>query len=289
MGIKILLKNWFKRISFIKKRGKKMVEKKNRSTLYHNKIAEQYEASYSQPYMQLYFKITWENLKKYLPDNPGGIILDAGGGTGFWARKLAKKGYEIICTDIAEKMLEVGRKLAKEQKLDKLITFEYADIMNMSQYEDDFFDMVITQGDPVGYCDDPIRAINELSRVLKDNGYLSVSIDSFYATIGMLLASRDFRRLEILLNTHVSDFDDGFPQYNFTIQELKELFERNGLEVVEIIGKTIFPKFLPKKVINELLKDEEYFDKILEMELKFNSEPSLIGLSGHIQIIGKKL
>ncbi len=264
------------------------MKEETRSTLYHDKIAEEYESSHSQPYWQLYFEVTWHFLKKYLPPNKNAKILDAGGGTGYWSRKLATLGYDLICTDIARNMLEVGKRLAKAENLEDKILFHHADILDMKEYEENSFDMVIAQGDSVGYCGNSLQALKELARVVKKGGHVAVSIDSFYARVGILLAMKEYTQLDKLLKTHISDFTDGFPQYNFTVEELKLMFEKNGLQVLEVIGKPVFENFIPREKINELLSDEDFFRKILEIELKFNNQSSIIGLSGHLQMIGKK-
>jgi len=67
------------------------------------------------------------------------------------------------------------------------------------------------------------------------------------------------------------------------------MFESSGLKVVDIIGKPVFTRFIPREKLNTMLKDKTFFKKLLEIENRFNNEPSIVGLSGHIQIIGKKL
>ena len=260
--------------------------KKTKSTIYHNVIAETYESSYKNPYWQLYFEITWRNLKKYLPKKKSAVILDAGGGTGFWSRRLAKLGYNVVCTEIAQKMLDVGVTRAKKENLHTKIEFRNVDITDMTCFESNSFDMVIAQGDPVGYCGNPRKAIRELSRVAKKGAHVSVSVDSFYAMVGRLLVQKDYERFEKLLKTHVSEFDH--PQYNFTTSELRNMFKKNGLKVVNIIGKPVFPIFIQRGKVKEMLEDKQFFKKLLLLEDKFNNEPSIVGLSGHIQIIGKK-
>ena len=98
----------------------------------------------------------------------------------------------------------------------------------------------------------------------------------------------NFNSLDKLIKTHVSEFDGGYPQYNFTIDELREMFEISGLKIVDIIGKPIFIEFMNREIINEMLKDKTIFNKLLETENRFNSDPSIAGLGGHIQIVGKK-
>jgi len=262
--------------------------KKTKSTIYHDKIAEEYESLYSEPSWRLYFDVTWHNLKNYLPKTKGARILDAGGGTGYWSRKLARQGFYVVCSDVAQKMLDVGLKLAEEENLEKNIEFRFADITNMSCFENDSFDMVLAQGDPVGYCGNPQKAIKELYRVAKIGAYVSVSIDSFYSQLVRLIINNDFEKINPYIKNHLSEFPGGFPQYNFTIEELKDIFERTGLKVIEVIGKLVFSRFVQREKLNELLSDEKLYNEIFELEIKFNKEPSIIGLSGHIQMIGRK-
>ena len=72
---------------------------------FYNKIAEKYDRQFETPYWKLYHEITWNNIKEFLPKRKNALILDAGGGTGYWAIKLAKLGYKVILTDISEEML----------------------------------------------------------------------------------------------------------------------------------------------------------------------------------------
>ena len=265
------------------------MKKETKSTIYHNKIAEEYESSYTEPYWQLYFDVTWHTLQKYLPDKEGARILDAGGGTGYWSRKLAKKGFYIVCTDIAQKMLEVGSKLAEKEQLSKKIEFKLADITDMNCFDDNSFDMVLAQGDPVGYCSNPPKAIKELSRVAKKGAHVTVSVDNFFPQLGRLIPNNNPEQIDSLLKSHITEFPGGFPQYNFTVDELNSLFERAGLEVLEITGKLVFTNFITPGKINDLLSDAQFYRRLFELETKFNNTPSIVGLSNHIQIVGRKV
>ncbi len=265
------------------------MKKETKSTIYHNKIAEEYESSYTEPYWQLYFDVTWHTLQKYLPDKEDARILDAGGGTGYWSRKLAKRGFDIVCTDIAQKMLEVGSKLAEKEQLSNQIEFKFADITDMDCFDENSFDMVLAQGDPVGYCGNPTKAIEELSRVAKKGAHITVSVDSFFPQLGRLVPNNNPEQIDALLKSHITEFSEGFPQYNFTVDELNSMFERVGLEVLEIAGKLIFTNFIPREKINELLSDTQFYRRLFELEIKFNNSPSIVGFSSHIQVIGKKI
>ncbi|MFA4960143.1 MAG: class I SAM-dependent methyltransferase [Candidatus Pacearchaeota archaeon] len=261
---------------------------KTKSTIFHDKIAENYESNYSSNYWKFYQDITYGNLKKYLPKK-NSLILDAGGGTGFWSRKLAKQNYRLICTDISQKMLDTGVKIAKKEKTSEKIKFLNSDITNMKEFTDNFFDLAIAEGDPVGYCENADKAIKELSRVTKKGKYVIISIDSYFSRLNRMVAKQDFKQLGLLESKHKTSFSDGsYYEHDFTIRELKNLFEKNNLDVIEIIGKLVFIRSIPREEIEEVLSNKKMYKNLLKLELKYNSEPSIIGLSGHIQIVGKK-
>ena len=125
---------------------------------FYNKIAKEYDKQYKTPYWRLYHEITWDNIKKFLPKKKNALILDAGGGTGFWAIKLAKLGYKVILTDISEEMLKVAKKNIKKEKLKSKITVKKGDIRNMSCFPSNYFAMALAEGDPVSYCLDAKKA-----------------------------------------------------------------------------------------------------------------------------------
>lgn len=176
---------------------------KTKSEIYHDRTARQYDRTYQTPYWRLYHEVTWHNIERFLPKADGSFILDAGGGTGYWAIKLAELGYRVALTDISARMLEVAkRKIAKESL-----------------------------------------------QVLKDGRY-----------------AREF------------------PMKWFTPDELKDLFQANGLEVVRMISKTV----LPYKVNPRILRSDRNFRKLLELELRLCDEPCLLGRAGHLEIVGKK-
>lgn len=253
---------------------------------FHNRIATKYEKLYQTPYWQLYHEITWEHLKKYLPKNNKYPVLDAGGGTGYWSRRLAKIGFNVVCADLSKKMLEVGEKIVENTHLAKKITFVVSDITDMKEFENNSFSMVIAEGDSVGYCGNPIKAVKELARVAQKGATIIVSVDSFFSVLGRMIETNNLKQLPRLLKTHISSLFGGFPQYNFTTDELKQLYLKNDIIVKDIIGKMIFTEFLPRKKVNNLLSNKNFYKQILKLELRFNSEPSIIGLAPHIEIAG---
>lgn len=260
---------------------------------FYDRIAEDYDKEYDTPSMRLYNEITWSNIKRFLPKKKSAVVLDAGGGTGYWAIRLAQYGYKVVLTDISDIMLQVARRKIEQENLQQNIETRLVDIRDMSCFPSEYFDLVMAQGDPVSYCLDAEKAVKELVRVVKTNGHVIVSVDNKYAMIPRFLREKVFDELTEFLRTGILKQEEmlgslvgGFPFQAFTPEELRALFKTCGLHVVRIIGKPILTRLIPRESREEILK--EYFESVLRVELKFCDNPSLVGIGGHIEVVGLK-
>lgn len=262
-------------------------EDMNQVREFYEKTAEDYDKEYEAPRWKLYDAITWQNIKQFLPKKKSGIVLDAGGGTGHWTIKLAKQGYRVMLTDISENMLKVAERRIKKEKLEDRIETRIADIRNMSCFTSNQFDMALAEGDPVSYCLDPEKAIMELTRVVKPNAPVIVSVDSKYPIISRLIAERSYDVLSEFLRTGIIDSRDReFKLQAFSSEELRVLFKKCGLRTVRIIGKPILIQLLPMEKRDQIVRKD--FKRILRLELKFCDVPSLVGVGGHLEAVGIK-
>ncbi len=251
---------------------------------FYNKIAADYDKQYETPYWNLYHEITWNNIKRFLPKNKKVLILDAGGGTGYWAIKMAKLGHNVVLTDISKNILEVAQEKIKKENLENRIRIQKTDIKDMSCFPSDRFDMALAEGDPVSYSLNPEKSIGELARITKPKGYIIVSVDNKYPRILKLLEENSFEDLSKFIKTGAAKRE--FKFQTFSPEELKNLFENCGLKTIKIIGKPILVQSIDKEKRDNLIKNN--FKKILELELKFCDVPSIIGLGGHLEIVGVK-
>jgi len=258
---------------------------------FYEKTAKDYDKEYEEPYWKLYQEITWRNIRLFLPKGKGAVILDAGGGTGCWTIKLAKLGYRVVLTDISENMLKVAEEKIGKKKLQGKIETRIVDIRDMSCFKSNLFDMALAEGDPVSYCLDPEKAVKELTRVVKPNAHVIVSVDSKYSLIPRLIAERSFNELSRLLREGIMKSTDRsieaeFEFQAFTPEEVKALFENCGLRLVRMIGKPVLTHFVPSEKRNEIVG--ENFKRILDLETKFCDTPSLVGMGGHLEAVGIK-
>lgn len=103
----------------------------------------------------------------------GDHILDCASGTGDLAiafkEKVGEKGY-VLGTDFCREMIELAPGKAEKHNLD--IDFELADAMDLP-YDDNRFDIAsIAFG--IRNVDDPVKALQEMARVVKPGGRVTV-------------------------------------------------------------------------------------------------------------------
>lgn len=101
-------------------------------------------------------------------------ILDVATGTADIALEIGKTFEQVNITgvDISSKMLEVGKEKIKKSSLENRIHLELGDSQNLS-FDDNTFD-TITVAYGVRNFQELEKGLNEMKRVLKDNGQLIV-------------------------------------------------------------------------------------------------------------------
>ena len=96
-------------------------------------------------------------------------VLEGACGTGMLTKVVAPKSKSIIATDFSSKMLKRAKKKCKNFNN---VEFMNANIMKLD-FDDNSFDIVIA-ANVIHLLDDPIKAINELDRVCKENGKIII-------------------------------------------------------------------------------------------------------------------
>ncbi len=262
-------------------------EQSKRVVAYYQRMAAAYDKEYQVPFFEeIYDKMTWHYIEAYLPQT--GVVLDAGGGTGKWSIPIAKKGLKVVLFDISQDMLNVASVKVKENGLEDMVSFRQGDICSMP-FVDSTFDFVLAEGDPISYCSNPDSAIKELGRVLKPNCYLSAGVDSLYYTLRRMLNQPDidfdqFHKVHMEKRFFAKDW--GFQCWAFTPKDLKRLFAKHGFKVVKIAGKSVM--FTSRPETEAVFKDSARIQKVLDIELKFCEEPSIVGYGGHLHIVAQK-
>ncbi|GAA0442074.1 class I SAM-dependent methyltransferase [Virgibacillus sp. AGTR] len=96
-------------------------------------------------------------------------LLDIGCGDGYGAYKLYKEGYRVTGMDLSKKMIDYA-----QSQLPDEITFIHGDI-NQLPFDDSAMDGIMAIN-VLEWTENPDKALDELKRVVREDGFLCVGI-----------------------------------------------------------------------------------------------------------------
>ncbi|MGD0978495.1 MAG: methyltransferase domain-containing protein [Candidatus Bathyarchaeia archaeon] len=247
------------------------------------------------PYHQIEFTVTTHFLEKYLPKR--GTILDAGGGPGRYSIELARQGYSIVLLDLVPEMLEIARrKMKRAGLLRKARQFAQGSVEDLSAFSDGSFDAVLCLGGPLNHLLEAKRmekAAEELIRVAKKKAPIFVSVISRIGLLKTILVNFPQEMQYAKHHWEVGDYIPGLHGKGFTAahwflpEELRELFEQRGVDVLEMAGLEGLSSHQEKET-NRLYKDQEKWRMWASILLDTCTHPSVVGSAEHFLLVGKK-
>jgi len=91
-------------------------------------------------------------------------ILDAGCGSGFYAKLIRHAGAKILCVDISSEMVETVKSIGVDAEVHDIESLELGRK----------FDKILCAG-PLEFCRDPAKALRNLRRHINNRGYMVLS------------------------------------------------------------------------------------------------------------------
>jgi ubiquinone/menaquinone biosynthesis C-methylase UbiE len=262
---------------------------------YYDEKSKSYDETFSILYFRVFDAITWKYLEPYLPTNPNALVLDAGGGTGRWAVRMAKKVQgKIILMDISEGMLKIATERIKQEQLDDKIIIRKGDITR-TNFPNETFDLIFCEH-TLFLFKEADTLLKEFKRILKRKARVIVSALNLYVqTLACLSNNPDTENmknaLKMLLREKYNYLDNGQKMkiYTWAPSEFIDMLERNGFHVEKIVGKGYT---MPLRISKDAYMKKDYskdlFEKILQFELALCEKPDTLALAGHMQAIAHK-
>lgn len=182
-------------------------------------------------------------------------VLDVGCGAGFLSNELACHSLNVTGVDLSDDSLKV----ASRHDSTKSVHYHNANAYELP-YEDHSFD-VVTALDFLEHVDDPAKAIQEFSRVLKPNGLF------FFHTFNRNILAHlvVIKFVEWLVSNTPKDMH--IIELFIKPKELKQYNTQVGLDTKEMIGIKPILSSIPLKSI---------FSGVVPKQLKFELTNSLL-------------
>ncbi len=125
-----------------------------------------------------YFEKMFHSVEKFI--TPRMCALDVGTGFGRGTRYLASKikeksnqGGKVYSIDLSDEMQNYVAEILEEEQLRDLVEFRIANVEKMNDFKDSYFDLILAVN-CLHHFSNPINAINEMLRVLKDDGTICI-------------------------------------------------------------------------------------------------------------------
>jgi SAM-dependent methyltransferase len=261
---------------------------------YTRQVRQEWQRLIQDAYHRLEYETTLHFLEKYLPKH--GRILDAGGGPGRYTIALAKQQYNMVLLDITRANLEFAKQqITRSKAQDKVEQIIEGTIVDLSRFAEYSFDAVLCLGGSLSHVLDRSKrekAIQELVRVTKKNAPIFISVMGRLSVlvVELTLFQEEFEKTFYKRMRNTGDYSglSGFTACHFFLpEEFKDAIQSEGVKVLEMVGLEGVGSNHSKKV-NELAKNTKRWRTWIETHYQTCTHPSVVGMSEHILLIGKK-
>jgi ubiquinone/menaquinone biosynthesis C-methylase UbiE len=267
----------------------------NEIDTYYNQGREQ--ARLTQGGSQLERVRTQEIMLRYLPKPPA-TVMDIGGAAGIYALWLAQLGYSVHLVDLMPLHVEQAAKASETQPDHPLASVRVGDARQVD-FPDASADAVLLLG-PLYHMPeraDRVKALSEAYRILKPNGLLFAATISRFASFldGMMqgfLADSYFAELV------ANDLVDGQHRnprqllgyfttaYFHHPDEIPGELSDAGFQVEATLAVESMAGFMPE--FDQFWNDVALREQLLGFLRTVESDPSMLGATGHLIAVGRK-
>jgi ubiquinone/menaquinone biosynthesis C-methylase UbiE len=240
---------------------------------------------------------TRELLARYLPLAPA-TVLDVGGGAGVYALPLAREGYSVHLIDPVQLHVEQAREASALQGDAPLAGAEVGDARQLL-WADNSVEAVLLLG-PLYHLtsrEDRLQALQEAYRVVRPGGAVAAAAISRFASTydGLLRGFLEDPTFKDIVERDVREGQHrnptGRPEWFTTAYfhrpgELRDEATEAGFSIEALVGIEGPGWVLPD--LDAWLDDPTRRSTLLAAIKRVETEPSLLGASAHILVVGRR-
>lgn len=251
-------------------------------------LMEMAEAPTSRLQAELSFRYLFRHLKSGIMRGDAELnILDVGSGVGEVAMRFSALGHKVTMLEPQACLLKTAEERAREELPERAGDMRFLNqrIENLEECISEEFDLIICH-ETIEYVDDPLRAFNVMTRVLRPRGMLSLVFLNRY---GLIMN-------KVILEGNVKEAMDTFEMEEFTTKlhsghghlysevEMKALLDPLGYNIEGEYGLLVFSDYIDCSIFD----DEDCFKGMLELEEKAGEDPHLKSVAKYIQLVTSK-
>ena len=208
-------------------------------------------------------------------------ILDACAGAGRYSFYLADKGHSVTACDLSEHHVNI---IKSNPSAEKLTDIRVCNVMDLSGFENNSFDVVLCMGALYHYRndDDKRQAVSECVRVCKRGGIVALAYLTEIGCVYMEL-SEDAGNIEELLKYRSGELESIFVAT--TPNAIEGIAMGCGLEKAHNIATDGMAYAAVHKLNNA---SEEDFQRYMKFHYSICEAPDVVGATLHGLWIGRK-
>ena len=232
------------------------------------------------PWTELRYRLLMSQIAEHKADAHF-KVLDAGGGAGRFAVRLARDGHDVMLLDQSEGMLAQARAAAEES--DVVVRILESTIEEASDLlDEEQFDLVACHN-VLEYVVNLTETLRSLSEWVKPDGVLSLVVHNTVA-LPLWCAMHELNFEEALSSLGVKTWRGRFSDSAraFEPDEIGELVERAGLRVLEVYGLGVVSAYIPD---DEVKFAEERIDRLEELERHMGGLSPYKDVARHLHVV----
>lgn len=253
-----------------------------------NSHAQAWDEYTATPMGRLREELTFRYLGQHLPDATRQTprALDAGGGTGGLAIRLARRGFRVDLLDFAPAMLDAARDRARAAETDGITYHAAASEEAGKLFDPASFDL-ITCHTLIEYLPNPVAVLKLLVGLLKPRGIFSLQYVNRHADpLRLALAKSDLGAARAALDAETSCADlFGVPRRTFDQEQASAMFRAVDLQPVAKYGVRIYADYLGDK---RWQTDEATYEELLQLEEATAAREPFRAIARYGLIIGER-
>jgi 2-polyprenyl-3-methyl-5-hydroxy-6-metoxy-1,4-benzoquinol methylase len=235
------------------------------------------------PWTELRYRLLISQLREHVPDRAL-KVLDAGGGAGRFAVRLARDGHDVMLLDQSEGMLAQARAAAEETGV--RVRFLESTIEEASDLLDDEQFDVVACHNVLEYVVNLSETLQSLVEWVRPDGILSLVVHNTVA-LPLWCAMHELNFEEALNSLGIKTWRGRFSDSAraFEPGELRELVERAGMTVREVYGLGVVSAYIPDE---EVKFAEERIDRLEELERQLGGLSPYKDMARHLHLVAAR-
>jgi len=262
--------------------------------------AKNAENFYEATYWRFSDELVKHHVRSLLSVDPGGRVVDAGGGTGRWANWLADAlTVTVTVADKSTAMLEEARAMIAARG-DDLVRVLQCDLEQPGSLGTEVYDGAISTYGVWSFVNDPVAAFRTVYDSLKPGGVFLAMCHAYANALESKLSSGTAGAKEIarLRDTAIVKWADHVPPLRtFSSASFSGAAREAGFECLRVygIGVVVHPgpedfgyPYVAESHISRSLRQPDFFREALETEKLLSARPELADRGTNLLIFLRK-